>query len=769
MSFRKTAALFLILVTVLPLIYVPVGAEGDRTSVTASIAESGAYVELECTLTDELSKSTDEELCVFALSASELDEPLSYRAPVKTGIAVRKSFTVQLPSSVSASSAFVLAAMNEDGEYKELHSPVYVSNPDILAKEGAPFFYGYTKKGLVFDRFADAQQLGAGHTVIEIALNEYFTDSADGAAFKHGSRTYYFDSAKLGMLDHLVKIYTDAHIRVYFNIVLTEKGEELPAILECLYYDDAEEGAKYYGINGKSAEALEYLSAAVGFLTERYTGESGRYGFAASFIIGKEVNNGREMNASGRMPLSEYVKLYERVFRAADLAARSKYKYARLYVPVGNNFNVASSGGESDPMLDYSAKDFIDAFSKNVKRGGDLPWNLAISPYNVDSSKADFWSSDIQLQDMNAEYITMDNIGALTTYLSGVDFLYGGEKRSVLISDIAYTGGDNSDKAERLQAAAFALAYYRAEANSMIEAIIWSRQTDDSRDGENFGLWTRESGTNNDPKDKKQIYNTFKYIDTESSLAATEMLLSVIGASSWGEAVSGYDPGRQENRVIYSGVSVLKDQVGAVKITPLFDFKKGAEGFYPSDNAYSVATGEKNGAYVLDAVMFDVFSAEYRGIHCDLGGKADGAGYIALDITVNTENALRTADLCLRLTGYTEDGRLAVYEGTSVLETGAAYSLLFDVSEFSKGVASIDDMKLWIAPHAGEEGSVTGFTVSSLGCVLQAGAREGSALKTLGIIALCIVIPAAVIFIALVIKANFFDTKRKKRRRSIRK
>ena len=763
---NKIVSLLLLTALLLSLAVFPAGAEEDQVSVKARVSESGAYVELECTLTEALAASGDEKLCVFAIPPEGMAGGLEERYLVKSDIAVRKDFTVQLPRGTDVNFAFVLAAETDEGQYKAIHDPVYVSNPHLLAQRSYERPGSFTKKGLNVAMIADAQLLGIGHTVIEFPLNEYLATSQDNAvAFKWEKNTYFIKADKLNLLDHKIGVYTEAGVRVYINIVLTEKGDDLPASFECLYCEGAGDGAAYYGINGNSSAALEYLEAAVGFLTDRYTNEDGKYGFAADFIIGKNVNGNRNDNSVGPLTLAEYVKLYERVYRRADFAARSVYSGARLFVPVSGNFTVASANGERDPLLDYSSKDFIDAFSQSVKNGGDLPWGLSVSPYNADRGDADFWSKDIQAQDVTAKYITMDNIGVLTTYLCSSAFLYEGQRRTVIIGDIAFSGGTGSDADQKKQAAAFALAYFRAEANAMIDAIIWSHHVDSSYYDEDFGLWTRESGTNSTPGEKKLIYNTFKYIDTESSRAVCEMLLPVVGASSWGEAVSGYNPTTQEKRVIFTAVSRPLEGLSG-KIVPLVDFSKGTEGFYPSDNAYSVAVSEEGKSYVLNAVMYDTYPAEYRGIARPVGkDELKDTGYITLTVTANSAGAGAVADLCLRLTGYTEDGKLAVYEGTSTLEADREYSLAFDVYDYVNSVAEIDHIRIWVAPHGEGTESVSGFTVSSLGRIKGASSGGGSVLSALGIIALCVVIPAAIVFLALVAKANLGSSKKRRRRR----
>ena len=107
-----------------------------------------------------------------------------------------------------------------------------------------------------------------------------------------------------------------------------------------------------------------------------------------------------------------------------------------------------------------------------------------------------------------------------------------GESRSVILSE----QGFNSLSGQGVQAAAFAYAYYIAEANSHIDGFLLNRQTDAAAEvaqGMAFGL-------NNPDGSHKQIYNVFKHIDGPNSQSATEFAKSIIGISSWSDVIRHY-------------------------------------------------------------------------------------------------------------------------------------------------------------------------------------------------------------------------------------
>ena len=84
-----------------------------------------------------------------------------------------------------------------------------------------------------------------------------------------------------------------------------------------------------------------------------------------------------------------------------------------------------------------------------------------------------------------------------------------------------------------MQAAAFAYAYYIAENNQYIDAMILSRETDAAEEvaqGLALGL-SYQNGR------KKYIYDTFRYIDTDRSQEYTEFAKVYIGIQDWDEVI----------------------------------------------------------------------------------------------------------------------------------------------------------------------------------------------------------------------------------------
>ena len=88
----------------------------------------------------------------------------------------------------------------------------------------------------------------------------------------------------------------------------------------------------------------------------------------------------------------------------------------------------------------------------------------------------------------------------------------------------------------------FAYAYYLVDNNPYIDAFILNRQVDAVIEVEqscSFGLWTVDMSSPNRviAVMPKNIYNVFKYIDTNKSLKYTEFAKKIIGINKWSDVI----------------------------------------------------------------------------------------------------------------------------------------------------------------------------------------------------------------------------------------
>ena len=118
----------------------------------------------------------------------------------------------------------------------------------------------------------------------------------------------------------------------------------------------------------------------------------------------------------------------------------------------------------------YSARSTLESFAAKISdMQKDVNWNLAYHAYNQPLSDSQFWSganASMFTSDANTTtFITMRNIQTLTDYVKN---RFGSNTRIILSEQ----GFSSTYGGQANQAAAIALAYYKAACNPMIDAFI---------------------------------------------------------------------------------------------------------------------------------------------------------------------------------------------------------------------------------------------------------------------------------------------------------
>ena len=737
------------------------------TALSAAISKNGSYIEIKCTLSDsDLQRLEGRKLSLYSIPIYE-EKTVSGITPLNSGISPSKELTLQAAYGGDLTCGYVLAAENEDGTVNVVTNYAYITNPDAFAKEDASFFIPQSKKGLNFTMFADAQLLGVANTVITVPLNEFITDDSDALQYRTGSKYCYIDRNKLDTLDRKVKLYSEAGIRVFLQFVLTARADGQP---EYLYFPGADPKAEYFALNMADRKTSDVLFAFTSFIVNRYTGSADN-GSCASIILGCEVNSNRRKNSAGPMPLYDYTEKYAAALRTVDAAARSVCAGARVYVSLDNSFNKTALGEGADPSLDYSVTEFLTRLAACVSEEGDFPWRAEVHPRNIDDDPL-FMNKPGSEYTYEADYLTMDNINVITSLLSRTAFLYGGQRRTVVINDVSFGGGANTEAGQKAQAAAYCLAYYKAEANEQIEAFIYGDQCDTVYKPNNCGLYTRKNGTDADPGEKKQIYNVFRYIDTDSSRIVADPYLQVLSASSWGEIVSGYNGSSQMKTRITSGVGSSNGAgMENIKATRITDFSSDTGGFYPSENARMIVSdkdakgkelyGDDNSVF---AELTQADPHEYRGISAVFknGLNVSGNEYALADVQITPPENVKTTDLMIRFTGTAEDGTRTVYEGTAQITSDAYHRIYFDISEFSSNVKTVERISVWVKPHNEKENGEYALTLHGVSVFHKTAAADTGA-----VLLPALIIAGAIVFLILIAYLIIFIKTRKQYKRRI--
>ena len=436
-------------------------------------------------------------------------------------------------------SSFVVAVY-DGSEYTVVSNEAYVANPESVAKYTDPYKTAQTKKGLLIqlDMLGDALNLGVKHTTVNIPYHQLV---GGNLKYKYNGKTYNFNGDLIKDYDKMISAFSAKGI-VVTAILLNGWNDSYPELHEAGLAKRKE--AFYYGFNVSTEQGYETTRALLSFMAERYSGAHDDYGRVSNWIVGNEINNNLNWNYTGPMDIDSYTKLYSKVFRVAYTAIKSQSRNARVFFSTDYEWKRANSN------LMYGAKDFIDRFNADIRDEGNIEWGLAYHPYPHPMTEPEFWDDDQTGAVNNTEdspVVNFKNLNVLTDYFQK-DIMRdaGGNVRHIILSEEGFTSksatrGDVYD----IQAAAFAYAYYLVDNNPYIDAFILNRQVDAVIEVEqscSFGLWTVDMSSPNRviAVMPKNIYNVFKYIDTNKSLKYTEFAKKIIGINKWSDVIPGF-------------------------------------------------------------------------------------------------------------------------------------------------------------------------------------------------------------------------------------
>lgn len=625
-------------------------------------------------------------------------------------LCVKKEETVILPPAQSPDDVVDTSPVESDAEtndrvteniitYIPLTEKIYVEGIYKRAENKQDFPNFTSKKGLNISLFTDAQLLGTSHTVINIYLNEYVSSKETDIYEEIDGQRVYFNKNSIALLDHTVKIYSDAGINVIFNYALSQPtGTESGSMLS-LYPQGRSNSAIGYSMNCDTKDSYIILSACAKLFSARYSIDSD-FGFVGSYIIGYEINSQNTYYSDLHSDIDKFVSSYADVVRIFANYAYSEFENSKIYISLNNKFNV------SDPDGNFSGREIIEKFNALLNEQGNFGWNVCINPYNENISSPLFTSEASSVNTIDTPYITMNNIGVLTSMLSEPKYYYLGKSRSVLLGEVAYTSGSGTESEQTLQAASYAYAYFKAECDPLIDAIIYNRHVDSELEQNKFGLYFNISGSSS-PSVAKKIYEVFKYIDTDKAEEICEFALPVFGADGWGELIYGCSVSKLGKRKIIDKTSMDASDVNK-NITYESIYNYEVNSFYPSDNAHSVE-------YTDNGILISTYkcdSTEYRGVYHSLTD-IDNAVYLHLNISAQSEQYSGISNVMVRITGTDDDGMTVIYEGTAQINANTPTELYFDISEFSHDCV-VSNIKVWSKPFTSNTADDYSIVISSL-------------------------------------------------------
>lgn len=647
-----------------------------------------------------LNNNENAELLLFELQPYE-DKQQEWRelTPIAEKT-VNTSFSFEIPLKEGEHnrlySKFVAVLQDENGEYHLVDDAKYITNPEIVAANDFPFPTAESKKGIQVQMTDDAEELGISHAAINVAydLMLYRSDNHpdNTIEYEFEGETFYFKKDYVQGLDNQIKSMSDNDMIVSLILIMYNTGMNEDTPNEFLIHPDSEPGGTVYAVNTADEIGTKYYSAITDFLAERYTREDERYGRAVNYIVGNEVGQNKVWNNMGPKLVWDYVDEYARTLRLTNTIVKSHYSGARTYISLDHFWD---ENIPADSMWKYDNKKIINLLNEGIKSQGDIPWHVAFHPYPQNLFEPRFWNDDKATDDFDADVITFKNLHILSEYMKQEELLYEDNPRRIILSEQGFHSGDNSEEAQKVQAAAYAYAYYKVKFLDEIDSFILHRHTDHAQEGGlNLGLWTTAEGEISTPDEKKYIYNVFKYIDTEKSLEVTDFAKSIIGIENWSDVIPGFDPSQLADRRLpaFVGTELVKKPLHP---NVLADFNNDIGNWEAADNSQTVTLNEQdtyNGAGSLQ-VNFNSLATLWRGATLKVEEPMDVSDTPYLNL------ALKVPDM---KPDHTYQAKVKVYSGANVAEG------YFDIDHYSDwnnialnlsswdGLDKVDRIKVWV-------------------------------------------------------------------------
>ena len=425
-----------------------------------------------------------------------------------------------------------IIAVKVGGVFTPVSQEFYITNPEAVAKYDV-YTPASSIKGLLVDpnrlNTGELEDLGVKQAAYNIPFSKITGQTTSGnyptIHYTYNGKTYAIVGQSEAEYDIVFGSLSRKGIRVT-AILLNDMNYEYPELV----HPQSRSGstAPYVMFNGAEQAGIDAMAAITTFLAERYSGSG--HGTVSNWVVANEINARKQWNYMEYTDVYTYTKEYAQAFRVFYNAIKAVNASAEVYMPLDQTWNRNHNDNN------YDARDVLDNFNAIIKEKGNIDWQVAYHPYPVPLTNAAFWNTGayykkLTVDSVDTAMINMKNVHVVTDYLQREDFLTdSGEARHVLLSEQGFT---SSSGGEGVQAAAFAYAYYIAEANSQINGFLLNRQTDAPEEvaqGLAFGL-------NYSNGSRKKVYNVFKHIDTAESQNATEFAKSILGISDWSSVI----------------------------------------------------------------------------------------------------------------------------------------------------------------------------------------------------------------------------------------
>ena len=422
-----------------------------------------------------------------------------------------------------AQGKFAIGIKKSKSAYSVISPKSYVSNPEKLSTNTAAYFVPGTKKGIQATDINELTDTKSKTVFFNLYISDLMRKDSGVETYKYNGKTYHFNG--LYGYVYLVQQCNAKGIQVTAQISIDRNASTQRFITGNSPYAET----AYYGWNTDNSTTRQTMEAMFAYLGEKF-GKNNCY--ISNWILGNEVNSASGYYYVGNVSFSKFISMYSEAFRCLYNAVKSSRGSSEVFICLDNCWNQKNAF-----TICYSARSTLESFAAKISdMQKDVNWNLAYHAYNQPLSDSQFWSganASMFTSDANTTtFITMRNIQTLTDYVKN---RFGSNTRIILSEQ----GFSSTYGGQANQAAAIALAYYKAACNPMIDAFIIRSYKDEAHEvAQGLAMGLKDANGK-----KKTAYNVFKNMDSSNSLKYTEKVLkSQVG--NWKSLVPGYSTGK---------------------------------------------------------------------------------------------------------------------------------------------------------------------------------------------------------------------------------
>ena len=422
-----------------------------------------------------------------------------------------------------AQGKFAIGIKKSKSAYSVISPKSYVSNPEKLSTNTAAYFVPGTKKGIQATDINELTDTKSKTVFFNLYISDLMRKDSGVETYKYNGKTYHFNG--LYGYVYLVQQCNAKGIQVTAQISIDRNASTQSFITGNSPYAET----AYYGWNTDNSTTRQTMEAMFAYLGEKF-GKNNCY--ISNWILGNEVNSASGYYYVGNVSFSKFISMYSEAFRCLYNAVKSSRGSSKVFICLDNCWNQKNAF-----TICYSARSTLESFAAKISdMQKDVNWNLAYHAYNQPLSDSQFWSganASMFTSDANTTtFITMRNIQTLTDYVKN---RFGSNTRIILSEQ----GFSSTYGGQANQAAAIALAYYKAACNPMIDAFIIRSYKDEAHEvAQGLAMGLKDANGK-----KKTAYNVFKNMDSSNSLKYTEKVLkSQVG--NWKSLVPGYRTGK---------------------------------------------------------------------------------------------------------------------------------------------------------------------------------------------------------------------------------